>query len=82
MAWSGWAPYGLAAAVGFATALGSTSALAAPFKCGKVGGDFVFGQEANVNSLDQMTSSTIFPICVLASIKRCASLAEANGKTE
>ena len=59
MAWSGWAPYGLAAAVGFATALGSTSALAAPFKCGKVGGDFVFGQEANVNSLDQMTSSTI-----------------------
>ncbi len=23
------------------------------------GGDFVFGQEANVNSLDQMTSSTI-----------------------
>jgi peptide/nickel transport system substrate-binding protein len=32
---------------------------AAPFKCPKVGGNFVFGQEANVNSLDQMTSSTI-----------------------
>ena len=32
---------------------------AAPFKCPKVGGDFVFGQEANVNSLDQMTSNTI-----------------------
>ena len=32
---------------------------AAPFKCPHVGGDFVFGQEANVNSLDQMTSSTI-----------------------
>jgi len=33
--------------------------MAAPFKCPHVGGDFVFGQEANVNSLDQMTSSTI-----------------------
>ncbi len=32
---------------------------AAPFKCPHVGGDFVFAQEANVNSLDQMTSSTI-----------------------
>jgi peptide/nickel transport system substrate-binding protein len=35
------------------------TALAAPFKCPNVGGDFVFGQEANINSLDQMTSSTI-----------------------
>src|SRR5581483_9792328 len=34
-------------------------ALAASFKCPHVGGDFTFGQEANVNSLDQMTSSTI-----------------------
>ena len=34
-------------------------AAAEPFKCPKVGGDFVFGQEANVNSLDQMTSQTI-----------------------
>ena len=32
---------------------------AEPFKCPHVGGDFVFGQEANVNSLDQMTSGTI-----------------------
>ncbi len=32
---------------------------AAPFKCPHTGGDFVFGQEANVNSLDQMTSATI-----------------------
>ncbi|MGH7154829.1 MAG: ABC transporter substrate-binding protein, partial [Acetobacteraceae bacterium] len=32
---------------------------AATFKCPHVGGDFVFGQEANVNSLDQMTSATI-----------------------
>jgi peptide/nickel transport system substrate-binding protein len=39
-------------------ALGS-AATAAPFKCPQVGGEFVFGQEANVNSLDQMTSSTI-----------------------
>ena len=35
------------------------AALAAPFQCPSRGGDIVFGQEANVNSLDQMTSSTI-----------------------
>jgi len=29
------------------------------FKCPVMGGNFVFGQEANVNSLDQMTSNTI-----------------------
>ena len=39
--------------------LGSVPALADAFKCPHVGGDFVFGQEANVNSLDQMTSNTI-----------------------
>ncbi len=39
--------------------LAAGTALAAPFKCPHVGGDFVFGQEANINSLDQMTSSTI-----------------------
>jgi peptide/nickel transport system substrate-binding protein len=59
MARTGWAPLGLAAAMTFAGALATTSALAAPYKCTKVGGDFVFGQEANVNSLDQMTSTTI-----------------------
>jgi peptide/nickel transport system substrate-binding protein len=41
------------------TILAAGPALAAPFKCPKVGGSFVFGQEANVNSLDQMTSNTI-----------------------
>ncbi len=30
---------------------------AAPFHCPTMGGDFVFGQEANFNTLDQMTSS-------------------------
>jgi peptide/nickel transport system substrate-binding protein len=35
------------------------AAQAAPFRCPTRGGDLVFGQEANVNSLDQMTSSTI-----------------------
>ena len=40
-------------------ALGASGAGAEPFKCPRVGGDFVFGQEANVNSLDQMTSQTI-----------------------
>ncbi len=33
--------------------------MAETFKCPKVGGTLTFGQEANVNSLDQMTSSTI-----------------------
>ena len=54
------ARFGLAAALtctGMAAVV--APALAAPFKCPRVGGDFVFGQEANVNSLDQMTSSTI-----------------------
>ena len=49
------APIGIAAAFVCSTSLVS----AAPFKCPRVGGEFVFGQEANVNSLDQMTSSTI-----------------------
>ena len=42
-----------------ATCVLAGPALAAPFKCPKVGGTFTFGQEANVNSLDQMTSNTI-----------------------
>ncbi len=42
-----------------ATAIGVAPAAAAPFKCPKVGGTFTFGQEANVNSLDMMTSSAI-----------------------
>src|SRR5579863_9237850 len=37
----------------------ASPATAAPFKCPQVGGDFTFGQEANVNSLDQMASGTI-----------------------
>ncbi len=40
-------------------ALSFGSARAEPFKCPHVGGDFVFGQEANINTLDQMTSNTI-----------------------
>ena len=47
------------ATFGMATALAALPAQAAPFKCPHVGGDFVFGQEANVNSLDEMGSSTI-----------------------
>src|ERR1700753_2329489 len=42
-----------------ALALAASSAMAEPFKCPHVGGNFVFGQEANINSLDQMTSATI-----------------------
>ena len=41
------------------TVLSSGAARAEPFKCPHVGGNFVFGQEANINTLDQMTSSTI-----------------------
>src|SRR3984885_11862140 len=40
-------------------AFGFAPAHAEPFKCPHVGGDFTFGQEANINTLDQMTSSTI-----------------------
>lgn len=42
-----------------ALAAWTTPGMAAPFKCPKVGGNFTFGQEANVNTLDQMTSATI-----------------------
>ncbi len=49
------APVGLAATLGLIAA----PVLAATFKCPHVGGDFTFGQEANVKSLDQMASSTI-----------------------
>src|SRR5258708_4595619 len=48
-------PIGLAAAFICSTGLAS----AAPFKCPHVGGEFVFGQEANVASLDQPASNTI-----------------------
>ena len=33
--------------------------LAEPFKCPHIGGDFTFGQEANINGLDPMASGTI-----------------------
>jgi peptide/nickel transport system substrate-binding protein len=53
-------PKGILAPIGFLAGLAfAPPSHAAPFKCPHVGGDFVFGQEANVNSLDQMTSSTI-----------------------
>ena len=42
-----------------AVALAAFSAQAEPFKCPHTGGDFVFALETNVNSLDQMTSSSI-----------------------
>src|SRR4051812_7123395 len=35
------------------------AASAAPFQCPRMGGTFTFAQEANVNSLDEMTSGTI-----------------------
>ena len=48
------------APIGLAVFLCSTGvALSAPFKCPQAGGEFVFGQEANVNSLDQPASNTI-----------------------
>ena len=39
--------------------LTGAAAHAAPFSCPQKGGDLVFGQEANVNSLDQQASNTI-----------------------
>jgi len=52
---------GLAATFGaLATILTAAGAARAePFKCPHIGGDLVFAQEANINTLDQMTSSTI-----------------------
>ncbi len=44
----------------FATIFVMTAAARAEtFKCAVVGGDLIFAQEANINTLDQMTSSTI-----------------------
>ena len=52
---------GFGALFGLATglALGAVSASAEPFRCPRVGGNLTFGQEANINTLDQMTSPTI-----------------------
>jgi len=52
---------GILASVGLLAvlALGAAPARADRFTCPHVGGDFTFGQEANINSLDQMTSGTI-----------------------
>ena len=47
----------LSALAGLTAAAPSVSA--ETFKCPHVGGNFTFGQEANINSLDQMTSGTI-----------------------
>jgi peptide/nickel transport system substrate-binding protein len=49
------ASFGLIAGLTLAMA----PAVAAPFSCPRMGGDFVFGQEANVNSLDIMTSASV-----------------------
>ncbi len=43
----------------FGAALAVTPTQADTFKCPTQGGHFVFGQEANINTLDQMTSLTI-----------------------
>lgn len=48
-------PFVLAAGM----AMTALPASAEPFKCPTSGGNFVFGQEANINTLDQMTSATI-----------------------
>ena len=45
--------------IGILAAFAAAPAGAEQFKCPHVGGDFTFGQEANINSLDQMTSTTI-----------------------
>lgn len=42
-----------------AAAFGAGAVRAEPFKCPHVGGNLTFGQEANINTLDQMTSPTI-----------------------
>jgi peptide/nickel transport system substrate-binding protein len=49
---------GVLALAGLFAGLG-LPATAEPFKCPHTGGNFVFAQEANINTLDQMASSTI-----------------------
>lgn len=49
----------LLASLGAGLLLAATHAEAARFTCPHVGGNFVFGQGANINSLDQMASNTI-----------------------
>ena len=49
----------LATALATMAGVGASCANAAPFSCPRKGGDLVFGQEANANSLDQMASNTI-----------------------
>jgi peptide/nickel transport system substrate-binding protein len=49
------APVGMAVGLTFCI----PSSRAEAFKCPHLGGDIVFAQEANINTLDQMTSSTI-----------------------
>ncbi|MSP48558.1 MAG: ABC transporter substrate-binding protein [Alphaproteobacteria bacterium] len=49
----------LALASAMAVALGGGAAAAQQFSCPKKGGEFVFGQEAKVNSLDSHTSAAI-----------------------
>ncbi len=49
----------LLASLGLGLAVAAPHAEAAHFTCPHVGGNFVFGQEANINSLDQMASATI-----------------------
>jgi peptide/nickel transport system substrate-binding protein len=50
---------GLFASVCLFLGLHLAGAHAEPFSCPHIGGTFVFAQEANVNTLDQMTSATI-----------------------
>jgi peptide/nickel transport system substrate-binding protein len=47
------------APLGLLAALTTAPAQAEQFKCPRTGGSLTFGQEANINTLDQMTSNTI-----------------------
>lgn len=53
------APPALVASLALALAMAPTQTHAQTYKCPTTGGHFVFGQEANINTLDQMTSLTI-----------------------
>lgn len=46
-------------AIGLSLTFGAMPAFASTFACPSVGGQLTFGQEANINTLDQMTSLTI-----------------------
>ena len=63
------------------SALAGSAAYAAPFVCPEKGGNLVFGQEANLNSLDQQASNTISTRNVAMNIFEALLTRDENNQT-